>query len=528
MPLRLKKLNRIALAALALASALGGLSASGWAAQAVTQIPSTRYSTFLGGNSDDRAYAVALDAAGNIYIAGLTYSTDLPRKVNEYRGSRDVFLTKLDPTGKIVRYTVYLGGSQSEALGGIAVDAAGNVWVTGDTASDDFPLAAAIQSARSNDSYADGFVSLIDGTGQIVFSSYLGTPGSRGQSNGNQVTLGANGAVYLAGKFGQDFMVKLDAQTRTELNRLQVVFDNGEVLEASDIAVDGAGNIFVTGKTDQAALPVQHATQPACAPYDATTCSVDAFLLKTNDAGDLLFGTYLGGSAANGGSGADSGRRLTLDNAGNVYVMGETLADDFPTRNAFQSVKTGANNFADVFVTQFTPTGAGYALGFSTYLSGQFSEYAGDIVVDANQQVHATGQTDSPDFPMVNPLQAAIGGGVCNVRDVPRACADVFVTKFALNGSVPFSTYRGGNKDDSGAGIAAGAGGTVVVTGFSESSNFPTTTDALQPVKTSVMDAFIWILGATAVTSGTVTPSPGPGNPSLTPRAWLPLLSRGR
>ena len=241
------------------------------------------YSTYLGGSGYDEGQAIAVDAAGNAYVTGMTTSNDFPT-VNPIQANCDdcgirnyiycdAFVSKLNPNGSALIYSTYLGGSGYDIGQGIAVDAAGNAYVMGWTLSTDFPTANPLQ--RNSGGGSDAFVAKLNPAGSaLVYSTYLG--GS-----------------------GDDF--------------------------GSGIAVDAAGNAYVTGETSSPDFPTANPVQPSPGG------NWDAFVAKLNPAGSaLVYSTYLGGSQGDGGSG------IAVDAAGNAYVTGGTNSTNFPTDNPLQ------------------------------------------------------------------------------------------------------------------------------------------------------------------------------------------------
>ncbi len=215
------------------------------------------------------------------------------------------------------------------------------------------------------------------------------------------------------------------------------------------IAVDSSGNAYVTGETSSTNFPTANAIQTRFGG-----ANTDAFVAKLNAAGSaLVYSTYLGGN------GQDYGTGIAVDSSGNAYVTGETLSTDFPTANAFQA-SFGAGK---AFVTKFNA--AGSALVYSTYLGGSSGDRGQGIAVDSSGNAFVTGWTRSTDFPTANSFQARNGGGL----------GDVFVTKFNASGSaLVYSTYLGGSGQDISEGIAVDSFGNACVTGYTESTDFPT------------------------------------------------------
>ena len=179
-------------------------------------------------------------------------------------------------------------------------------------------------------------------------------------------------------------------------------------------------------------------------------------MAKVNTAGTaVVYSTYVGGS------GDDEGYGVAVDASGNAYVAGPTNSTNFPTVNPLQAA--GGGNYYDAFVARLNA--AGSALVYSTYLGGTGDDQAAGIAVDGSGNAYITGLTDSTDFPVANPLQAANGGGI----------ADAFVAKVSAAGSaLVYSTFLGGSGDDGGRGIALDGSGNAYVAGATDSANFPT------------------------------------------------------
>jgi hypothetical protein len=368
--------------------------------------PVVSYSTYLGGKSNDYGRAIAVDSAGNVYVTGDTNSNDFPTKnaFDSTVSGTDVFVTKLKPTASgsaSLIYSTYLGGSDVDAGYGIAVDKFGNTYVTGYTKSSNFPTQNAFDNTKS---IADAFVTKLNATGNsVLYSTYLG---------GNSSAL--------------DF--------------------------AYGIAVDSAGNAYVTGDTNAPDFPMKNG-------FDSTLNSADTFVTKLNPSASgsasLVYSTYLGGKSG------DYGKAIAVDSKGYVYVTGYTNSTDFPTKNAFDSTLTGS--FSDAFVTKLNPAASGLAsLIYSSYLGGTGKEYGHGIAVDSKGNAYVTGETSSTDFPTQNLYQAS-GGFI-----------DPFVTKVNATGnSLLYSTYLGGKNADYAKAIAVDSKGYVYVTGYTNSTDFP-------------------------------------------------------
>jgi hypothetical protein len=457
--------------------------------QALVIDPILFYSTSLGGSGDDAGLRLAVDAAGNAYVTGSTNSSDFPTTAGAGQttlaSTGDAFVTKLNPTGSGIVYSTYLGGSGQEDGLGIAVDAAGNAYVTGLTDSSDFPTtAAAVQPTFAG--VADAFVTKLDPTGSaLVYSTTLGGSGfDRGfgiavDASGNAYVMGLTNSVdfpttagavqpTLAGGWFDAFVTKLNP---TGSALVYSTFHGGDGFDCSfGIAVDAAGSAYVTGLTDSRNFPTT-----AGAFQTTIGGSSDAFVTKLNPAGSaLVYSTYLGGS------GQDEGLGIAVDRADSAYVTGRTGSANFPTTvGAFRTTIGGPG---DAFVTKLNP--AGSALVYSTAVGGSDFDRGFGIAVDAAGSAYVTGETFSSDFPTTAGAFQTTFAGV----------EDVFVTKVDPTGSaLVYSTYLGGSGYDLGSGIAVDAlpNANAYVAGLTASADFPTTPGAFQATFGGGVDAFV-------------------------------------
>lgn len=474
--------------------------------------PVLSFSTYLGGTGDDSGYSIAVDSTGDTYIVGGTTSTDFPIATGiqgSYGGGvtcpylcGDVFVTKVNAAGTALVYSTYLGGDSYDLGNGVAVDAAGNVYVTGYTASDNFPTANALQPTCGCSSYSgDAFVTEINAAGSaLVYSTYLG---GSGEDHGSGIAVDAAGNAYVAGETystnfptvnpiqphcgdtsgcnnGDVFVAKINTAGSAPVYSTYLGGNGVDSLAGewsrgdynNGIAVDAAGNTYVTGETTSTNFPTVNALHPSCG--DTSGCD-DAFVAKINAAGSaLVYSTYLGGSDIDYGAG------IAVDAAGSAYVTGGTYSTDFPTANALQPYCSCSGT---AFVTKINPTGS--ALVYSTYLGGTRFDFGNGIAVNAAGNAYVTGGTYSTDFPTVNPIQAHCGD--------PSRCnnGDVFVTELTgLGTGVVFSTYLGGGQLDYGTDIAVDSVGNAYITGETDSANFPTQSP-LQAALSGSSDAFI-------------------------------------
>jgi hypothetical protein len=310
------------------------------------------YSTLIGASSADVAYGIDVDSQGNAYVSGVTLNADYPVTVGAYdttfnsgtNGSRDAFVTKVNPTGSALSYSTFLGGISDDEGYSIGVDDSGSAYVTGLTNSVDMPTTMGAYD-KTFGSPQDAFVSkLSPGGSNLAYSTYLG---GNDYDYARALAIDGQGAVYVAGHtnsanypttpgafdtsfngndLGDAVVTKLN-QTGSSL--VYSTFLGGTVYDnAFGIAVDDLSNAYVVGFTSSGDFPT---TSNA---YDTAKGSrFDGFVSKLNSAGSGLdYSTYLGGSTSGiGGDGNDEVDDVVVDDAGDVYVAGQTYTSDFPT-----------------------------------------------------------------------------------------------------------------------------------------------------------------------------------------------------
>jgi uncharacterized protein (TIGR03437 family) len=415
--------------------------------------PVLNYASYVGGKGNEAARGIAVDSAGNIYIAGFTTSTDLPGtggtvqstyggEVAMHQSTGDAFVAKITPAGALA-YCTYFGGNADDVALGLALDSTGNVYVTGYTNSQNFRTTAG-----------------------VVQPTFVGQ---------------GRGSTYHEG--GDAFVLKLNAAGS---NILYSTFLGGSLDDRGvAIAVDGAGNAYVAGQTISTNFPVSsNAIQTNYAGGVTTEffAGGDAFVSKLNPtASQLIYSTYLGGK------GSDAPGAIAVDSAGNAYVGGATTSADFKvTTGALQTTYGGASDtsaqpiytMGDGFISKLNPTGT--ALVYSTYLGGKRDDGIAGLAIDGTGAVYVTGSTSSTDFPVS-------AGGAQRTYGGPGSASgylmvgDGFISKLNTAGSgLVYSTYFGGNADDMGWAIAVDAAGNAHVGGQSNSTDFKVSEDALQ------------------------------------------------
>jgi len=414
------------------------------------------YATFLGGGGDDTAFALAVDAAGNAFVAGQTYSSNFPTTPGAFsrvlNGSEDAFLIKLNPSGGGLVYSTLLGGSIAETIYGLVIESSGQAIVTGETASLDFPTTAGAYDRFFNGSPPafDAFVTAFDASGgSLNFSTFLGGTG----------------------------------------------FDT-----AKGIALDPSGNVYVTGFTTSSDFP---ATPGA---FNTTFLGgSDAFVAKLDPMGSaLVYATYIGGTG--GFFEGSEAEALVVDASGNAFIAGSTNTNDFPTTPGAFDRTYGGGSGQDAFVLELNATGSG--LVYSTYLGGPADDAAVGIALDASARAVVAGFTRSLTFPVTPGADnTTYRGGIY----------DAFVTKLNASGSgLAYSTFLGGTGTDQGYGLALDGAGYAHVAGVTDSANFPVTPGANDTTNGGAGDAFVAKLGlGFALTLATSPPwAPSPSTPS--------------
>lgn len=420
----------------------------------------------------------------------------------ELRGPRNVGFRvgAYDPTIPLVIDPVlvsatYLGGSASDSAYAVAIDPAGNVYITGSTESSDFPTEGPVQPdlAQASGIRTDAFVTKLNAAGTVlVYSTYLG---GKGSDIGYGIAVGVDGSPYITGSTGStDFPMSKPFRKNygggatdafvTKLGPQGAAIDYSTYLGgggadlARGIALDRAGDAVVVGSTSSADFPTAKAFQGALKKPD----DPDAFVAKITPPGaDLVYSTYLGGT------GQDNALAVAVDGQGAAYVTGETRSLDFPMVNPMQSQANGGGGSSeiatDVFVTKVNPDGTG--LGYSTYLGGGDSEKAAGIAVDRDGSAYLTGNTSSTNFPVVRPVQAKKNGDT-----------DAFVSRLSSAGTtLIFSTYLGGSGADGGTAIVVDRVGRTSFTGATASNDFPTAKPFQAAKAGGLTDAFVSTLG---------------------------------
>ncbi len=481
------------------------------------------YSTYLGGSPHwDQVNAIAVDTVGRATVTGITMSDVFPTTPGAFDPTfgggtcgvppytsicKDAFVARLSADGSTLEYSTYLGGDQDEWAYTIAVDAAGRATVAGSSDSPDFPTTPGAFDPIGLGSFVARLS--IDGSA-LVFSTFF--PGS---VSGIAVD-SAGESVLAGGTTATNFPVTPGAYDTTpgggtcstapythpcsDAYVAHLSADGSAVVygtylggsdddSASNIAVDGSGQITVAGSTTSGNFP----TTPGA--YDRTfaggtcgtapylfTCS-DIFVTRFNVAGSaLVYSTFLGSSDH------DRVAAIGLDNAGQTTLTGSAASQDFPTTpGAYDTTFNGGprcyTSTGDAYVTRLNANGS--ALVFSSFLGGSHGDEAFDVDVDSTGRATVVGLTCSVDFPTTPDAFDTSLGGYMNGMDG-------FVTRFDVNGqNLSYGTFLGGGQSERAFGVALDSGGQAIAAGMTASHEFPTTPGAFDPIYTPGLAGFI-------------------------------------
>lgn len=449
--------------------------------------PVLSYASYLGGSLTDDARAIAVDAAGNSYLIGSSLSPDYAGTTRgQTLGSQDIVVTKLNPAGTAILWATYLGGQSFDTGLAIAVDAQGNVYGAGSTASTNFPVSANApqRTLGGGSGITDGVIFRLNPDGSaLAWATFLGGSLSdlvRG------LAVDPAGAVYVTGRTdstdfpntsretlparggGDAFVTKLNATGTAFVYSLLL---GGFALDTGNgIALDAAGAAFVAGESRSENFPVTDG-----ALQTARRGGADAFVARVRpDGSGLAYSTYYGGEAQ------EAANAIAVDAAGNAYFTGLTYSSQLPlTPQAYQRLSTQG---PDAFVAKLNPSGA--ALLYSTYLGGDNEDVGLTIAVNRQGEAYIGGQTNSPNFPVRNDgplLSTALAGGF-----------DGFLAKMNFGGTaLIFATHFGGAGADALHSIALESGGRIWGAGSTESANLPATPGAPASRLSGATDGFV-------------------------------------
>jgi hypothetical protein len=469
--------------------------------QPVTIDPVLVYSSLIGGGAGDSVTDVKMDPSGMLYVAGYVGNGDITAPGESFQGSSggntDIFIAKINPArsgAESLVYFTYLGGSGADTPAAMALDASGNVYLTGSTSSPNFPMAG--NSFRNSlGGQMDAFVLKLNpsraGSDALIYSTYLGG-GDR--DTGNAIDVDQAGNIYVVGTTRSgDFPLTDSAYqnarwgdqdtfiTKIDPNSSSLAYSTylgGETIDdGRAIAVTPAGIVYFAASTVSKLFPLagfsyKDANQGAS---DIVVGQMD--LTKSGDA-SLVYATYFGGS------GLEEVRKMVLDATGKLLLTGYTLSTDFPaTPDAPQKTAGGNGNAFVARLDLSAPRSS--VVSFSTYLGGSGGDVAYGLATDSAGNVYVSGYTLSSDFPVTDDaLQKQWGGGV-----------DIFVTKLSPSGGLLYSTYLGQTGIHVGNAIAVSANGSICVGGYTSNQNVPITNEGFQKgYAGGISDGFVTVI----------------------------------
>jgi hypothetical protein len=391
------------------------------------------YATFIGGSGVEVGEDIAVDTAGSAHVVGRTNSPGFPTTRSAVRrfisGTHDAVVMKLGPRGSSLLYSTYLGGSGlagsdtppiEERAGAVALDAGGNVYLSGWTNSTDFPTTSQAFQRTFQGGPLDGFVAMLTparrGGLRLAYSSFLG-------GTGDDDALGG-------------------------------------------VAVDADFNLYVAGGTSSADLPATSGVVQPVIPSTFFTSYVAKLDISRPPSRQLVYLTFVGGSVA------DFISDLAVDGAGHAYAAGVAISPDFPvTPGAFDQAineNDGGSGIHDGFVLKLSPDASHYV--YATYLGGTVDDDSFAIAVDSSGRAYVGGNTNASDFPTTaDAFDRMFEGGDCSFFEEPRC--EGTISRLSADGStLEFSTFvsRGGRQSVTG--LAAGPDGHVYAAGFTEAT----------------------------------------------------------
>ncbi len=447
--------------------------------------PVISFSTYLG-DASTTIKNIKVDTSGSVYVYGYTRFTGFPTAAGAYQsapaGGTDAYVGKITADGTQFEFLTYLGGSGEEGNGGaigpqLALDSLNNIYVTGRTGSNDFPLVNPLQATMNGS--LDFFVTKLsrDGT-RIVYSTFLGGPDAVDANPSEAsptINVDASGNVYILGYTNSAGYPTLNAHQATFAGGLDPVLTKinarGSAIlfstyfggtsddKARDIALDRSGNIYITGRADSSDFPLLN---PLQGQYRGRG---DVFVSKLTTDGVLVFSTFWGGGNT------EKGRAIVLDDAGNIFVTGNTQSTDFPVVSPYQRTLGGTG---DMFVLKIDYTLT--KVSYSTYVGGTDDDLGAAIALDKYGNMYVAGYSKSTNFPTVSPFQATLSG-----------TQDAVLVKLSARGKLLFSTYLGGSGTDEAVSIGLDSALNIYLGGTTDSTDYP----VLNPLQSGTAGAFI-------------------------------------
>jgi hypothetical protein len=440
------------------------------------------FSTYFGGTQSDEVKSVAVDYDKNTYVLVNTYSTDLPVTpglINDsHSGSYDGFIAKFDSCGNLL-WSTYMGGANFDSAERLAMTTDGNVVLCGYTSSlNTFTTTGCFQAIH--DGSYDAFITKIDPTGHILWSTLFGKAGGDFAfditvDKFNNIIVGgtttSSGLYTLA---GTSFQVNLKGNTDAFIARFSptgalrwcTYYGGNNSEDIHVVTTDLHGNVIGAGESFSTNLNTS-----AGAYQNLNEGSSDGYIIKLDSACTRVFSTYIGGNDV------DDIRGVACDAASSIYIAGHTNSTDFDTTTgAYQTTNKG---LSDLFLTKWSPTGT---LLESTLFGGSQTERLGRMILSGAYEVTLIGKTESSDVSMLgSSSQATLAGGY-----------DVLLAKFDAGSLEPlWSSYYGGAQDEEAIDLAGYDGRFMVFSGSTNSADFPVSASPYQQTLNASVDGFL-------------------------------------
>jgi len=422
---------------------------------ASSNCPEEDWSCYVGGSNADYGKKVRTDNQGNAYVVESTLSSDVNGAINSYNAGYDGLLAKISPGGNLV-WSRYFGGSGSDSIGDIEIDSSGNIYVTGNTDSNDL-------EGASNSIFGgtDAFVAKFDSNGTLLNCRYVG---GTNLDEGRAIELDST-RIYIAGStrstdlenptnslkgFEDAYVTVIDVN----FSVIWSTYLGGTGLDvAEEIRVNSIGNIAVVGST--------YSTNFYGAGNSFHGGSWDGFVARVNSSGSQICAFYIGGS------GYDWAHDIVIDSYGYSWVVGGTDSTDLD-----QSSNSYQGGTYDAFIAKFS---SGCSLQWTRYLGGSDYDTGYGISLTAAEKLTVTGHTQSSDF------EGLCNGGVLGDFDA-------FVTKLNSDGTVKWSIITGGSNGDQTDGIALDGNDDILIAGHTNSTDLPDSSNSYQG---GIYDAFV-------------------------------------
>jgi hypothetical protein len=436
------------------------------------------YSTFLGGSRNEEVRSLVVDSQGNLYATGWTNSDNFPL-ANEYDDTRnggwDVFVLKISADRSQLLYSTYIGGTNIDVGQSIAVDGDGNAYVVGHTQSPNFPMVNAYNSTFGGN--WDCFVLKLNSSGGLEWSTYMG--GSEYESAGT-IALDDQANLYVSGGTnstnfpregpgvtdtyegnGDSFVFRMNS-SGNDLAWTRII-GGSEEDRVNSISCYNFG-VYLTGYTSSTDF------NTTAGAFNRTHGGgKDSFVFRLNkNSGLRLYSTFIGGESD------DIGEEIVANQEG-VFVTGHSDSSEFPTVQAYDSSPDGIDAF--VFKMDHNCT----ALYHSTFIGGSETDYAYGLVSVGNW-IYLVGGTNSSDFPMEQPYDSSLGGEF-----------DIFLLRLYNGDVLDYTTYVGGSNSSLGLSMAIDSLGNAFVAGWTQStSGFPSTNNALNSTHGGLKDGVLF------------------------------------